>query len=350
MIWPGDVLRQSGVDVTVIPPEDRELQVILDTETNTVDDVLLPDDVDVVVLQRITHRYVVQVIRKLREKGVAVVVDMDDDLEAIHPSNPAWTELHPRSEGVARTAKGVVNMHSWRYAADACREATFVTVTTPALLRRYASHGRGRVLPNYLPRWRYADVPHVDSAVIGWPASLHSHPDDPGAVGPAISRLVNEGAEFRVVGDPLFTGRAFSLRRDPPGTPVELDDYPRAMAQLGVGITPLADTRFNAAKSWLKPLELSALGIPWVASPRDDYVRLHKLGAGVLAAKPGAWYRELRRLVNEPAYRRELAEAGREVASTLWLENHAWRWAEAWSDALAIQRASSTTGRAAQPA
>lgn len=340
LIWPAEANASAGHDVEVVLPEHRELQVVMDQD-DTVHDVLLPDPtIEVVVLQRITHRYVVQVIRKLREKGVAVVVDMDDDLECIHPSNPAWKELHPRNEGVGLTSNGVRSLHSWRHAVDACREATFVTVTTPALLRRYAPHGRGRVLPNHLPRWRYADVPHVDSPVIGWPASLHSHPDDPTVVGPALARLVGEGVEFCVAGDPLFTGRAFRLRRDPPGVAVDIHNWPAAVALIGIGIAPLADTRFNAAKSWLKPLELSALGVPWVASPRDDYARLHALGAGVLADKPSRWYAELRRLVDDPARRIELAEAGRDVAARLWLEDHAWRWWEAWSDALELQRGS----------
>jgi hypothetical protein len=105
------------------------------------------------------------------------------------------------------------------------------------------------------------------------------------------------------------------------------------VAELGIGIAPLADTRFNRCKSWLKPLELSALGVPWVASPRVEYARLHAEGAGILADTPRRWHRELRRLQLSPALRAELAAAGREVAARFRLEDNAWRWLETWSAA-----------------
>lgn len=305
-------------------------------ERNTVKDVLV-DGVDVVVLQRVTHAYMAQAVSVLRSKGVAVVVDVDDDLSAIHPSNPAWSMHHPGNEG-RRMAGGQVNRHSWRNLAAACRDATLVTVSTPALLDVYARHGRGVVLPNYLPD-HYYGLPRTDSDVVGWPGSYHSHPNDPEAVGGAVARLVDEGAEFVMRGDPAGAGKAFGLARDPAGGGVPIEEWPRAVASLGVGMAPLADTRFNAAKSWLKPLEMCAAGVPWVASPRAEYARLHALGAGILADRPRTWYRELKRLRESAALRQELSEAGREVAERLRLSQHAWRWQEAWARAYEMQQA-----------
>lgn len=305
-------------------------------ERNTVKDVLV-DGVDVVVLQRVTHAYMAQAVSVLRSKGVAVVVDVDDDLSAIHPSNPAWSMHHPGNEG-RRMAGGQVNRHSWRNLAAACRDATLVTVSTPALLDAYARHGRGVVLPNYLPD-HYYGLPRTDSDVVGWPGSYHSHPNDPEAVGGAVARLVDEGAEFVMRGDPAGAGKAFGLARDPAGGGVPIEEWPRAVASLGVGMAPLADTRFNAAKSWLKPLEMCAAGVPWVASPRAEYARLHALGAGILADRPRTWYRELKRLRESAALRQELSEAGREVAERLRLSQHAWRWQEAWARAYEMQQA-----------
>lgn len=305
-------------------------------ERNTVKDVLV-DGVDVVVLQRVTHAYMAQAVSVLRSKGVAVVVDVDDDLSAIHPSNPAWAMHHPGNEG-RRMAGGQVNRHSWRNLAAACRDATLVTVSTPALLDAYARHGRGVVLPNYLPD-HYYGLPRTDSDVVGWPGSYHSHPNDPEAVGGAVARLVDEGAEFVMRGDPAGAGKAFGLARDPAGGGVPIEEWPRAVASLGVGMAPLADTRFNAAKSWLKPLEMCAAGVPWVASPRAEYARLHALGAGILADRPRTWYRELKRLRESAALRQELSEAGREVAERLRLSQHAWRWQEAWARAYEMQQA-----------
>lgn len=301
--------------------------------------VTMPPDADVVVLQRVTNRYMSQSIPLMRQQGIAVVVDVDDDLTAIDPNNPAFAALHPRNEGQIG-GNGQISHHSWHHLTEACKQATMVTVSAPALLPRYAAHGRGRVLYNYLAP-HYYGIPHEDSDLIGWPAALMSHPNDPAATGNAIARLVNQsGARFDVCARPTGVGAAFGLPQDPPGvwTDTHLLDWPKEVARLGVGIAPLADTRFNQSKSWLKPLEMCAVGVPWVASRRPEYERLHDLGAGVLADNPRHWYRELRNLLNEADRRLELSEAGRQVAYELRLETNAWRHLEAWNDALKLQR------------
>jgi hypothetical protein len=338
MIWPGEQCAAAGHDVTVVGQSARSVRLVM--EGDRVRDVLV-DGVDVVVLQRVTHAYMAQAVGVLRRKGVTVVVDVDDDLSSIHPSNPAWAMHHPGNEG-RRMVGGQVNRHSWRNLAAACRDASLVTVSTPALLGVYARHGRGVVLPNYLPD-HYYGIERVDSDVIGWPGSFHSHPNDPDVVGGAVARLVDEGAEFVMRGDPSGAGKAFGLGADPVGDGVPIAEWPRAVASLGIGIAPLADTKFNAAKSWLKPLEMSACGVPWVASPRAEYARLHKLGAGVLADRPRSWYRELKRLRESPALRQELSEAGRAVAEQLRLRDHSWRWQEAWARAYEFQQATPRT-------
>lgn len=333
MCWPGELLAAAGHDVDVVRAQDRRLRVVM--ERDTVKDVLV--DADVVVLQRVTHAYMAQAVSVMRAKGVAVVVDIDDDLTCIHPSNPAWHGMHPAHEG-KRGRDGRIIRHSWRNLTAACRDATLVTVSAPALLPVYAAHGRGHVLHNYLPD-QYYGLPRADSDVIGWSGSFHSHPDDPSVVGGAIARLVSEGARFVMRGDPTGAGTAFGLAEDPPGGPVPIEQWPQAVASLGIGIAPLADTKFNSAKSWLKPMELSAAGVPWVASPRAEYVRLHRMGAGVLADRPRVWYRELKRLRESAALRREQSEAGRQVAARLRLRDHAWRWFEAWQRAFELQKA-----------
>jgi hypothetical protein len=339
LIWPAELLAAAGHDVEIRPPADRGLKLRIGAGDH-VEDVLDVGDVDVLVFQRLTHQWMAEAVPLLRAKGIAVVVDVDDDLSTVHPRNPAYESMHPRFAGRYDPRTRQIHRHSWRHLAAACRDATLVTVSTPALLERYARHGRGHVIYNHLPD-SYYGVPRVDQGTIGWPASLASHPDDPSALGGAVARLVGEGASFRVVGDPVGVGAAFGLPQDPPGrTGVSPADWPAAVAgDVGVGVAPLADTVFNAAKSWLKPLEMSALGIPWVASPRAEYVRLHERGAGALADTPRRWYRELRRLVESPALREERAAAGREVAEGLRLSANAWRWWEAWERARGVQDA-----------
>lgn len=335
MIWVGQLLAAAGHDVTVVRHGRKSVRLVM--EGDLVKDVLVDPGVDVVVMQRTTHAYMAQAVSVMRSKGVAVIVDVDDDLSCIHPSNPAWATHHPGNEG-RRLKGGAVHRHSWRNLATACRNATLVTVSTPALLGVYARHGRGHLLPNYLPDMYYG-LPREDSDLVGWPGSFHSHPNDPEVIGGAVARLVDEGATFVMRGDSAGAGKAFGLSADPPGGGVSIEEWPAAVAELGIGIAPLADTKFNMSKSWLKPLELSAAGVPWVASPRAEYRRLHAMGAGVLADRPRVWHRELKRLHGSAAMRLELSQAGRAVAEQLRLSRHAWRWAEAWERAYEIQHA-----------
>lgn len=330
LIWPAEALRRQGHDVVTVTAQNRHVEMVVDNDRDQVVSVKVPDDVEVVVFQRVTHRYLTQAVAVLRQQGVTVVIDVDDDLGAIHPDNPAWSALHPRN-AEKRVGKNV-GVHSWANLGDACREASLVTATTPALVERYG-HGHGVVLPNYLAE-HYYDVEHVDSDLLGWPASLRSHPNDPAVVGSAVARLVDQGHRFHVASVAERVGHAFGIgdeeRISRLEQPVPLYDWPDELTRLGVGIAPLADTRFNAAKSWLKPLELAAVGVPWIGSPRADYVQLHRLGCGVLVDRPKDWFRVLRSLLTDENRRSELSDAGRAVAATLRLEDHAWRWAEAW--------------------
>jgi hypothetical protein len=338
MIWPARELQKQGKPAKIKPPGQREIELHMDGHRVTK---APKPDCDVLVLQRVTHEYLAQAIPMWRAQGLAVVVDVDDDLTSMHPANPAFRFMHPDPNKRVRF-KGADNRHSWRNLQFACRHATLVTASTPALLERFAPHGRGVLLPNHLTEDHLGAYSGGDGH-FGWPASIHSHPNDPSAAGNAVKRLVNAGYPFRVIGEPTGVGKAFSLDADPPGldkscTPQE---WPRLIEKLTVGIAPLADTVFNAAKSWLKPLELSGAGVPWVASPRADYKRLHKRGCGMLADKPADWYRQVKRLMDSEQMRVDLAGKGLEVARSLLYSDHSGLWWEAWQQALRIQRKAS---------
>jgi len=333
LIWPGLVLAQQGHNVRVISPDSREgIAGDINTSTGKIVDLRVPEDAEAIVLQRVTLTHLADGIGLLRERrpDVAIVVDMDDDLRAINPNNPAFLAMH---------AKYGYVQHNADNAMRACLQATLVTVSTPALLKVYAPHGRGRALFNRVPAG-YLKIPHEDSAVISWPGSVHSHPWDLHQVGPAIARLVRAGHRYVATGSPVGLREALGLDVEPDSTgDVDFAQWPWAVAKIGIGLAPLADGVFNKAKSWLKPLELSACGVPWVASPRDEYVRLHvdhKVGA--LAKDPKDWYQQVRRLATDETLRREQSEAGRAAAAANTIEEHAWRHLEAWHDAIAMAR------------
>jgi glycosyltransferase involved in cell wall biosynthesis len=307
LIWPAKALKAQGHDIEI-------------ADHRFAHENLIRVDADVVVMQRPITTAALGEIQALRARGVAVVVDMDDDLSCVHPRNPASTNITPLHQN----------------AIEACNAATLVTVTTKALAKRY---GPGVVIPNFVPE-AYLRTPHRDSNTVGWAGDIKTHPADLQVMGDSIARLEKRRSmRFYAVGPGAGVARALGLMDEvySSGT-VSLGQWPSAVSRIGIGVAPLEDSPFNHAKSRLKPLEYSAVGVPWVASPTPDYVALHELGAGLLADGPDEWHKHLIALSRDPNMRGELADAGRAVAREQTIELNAWRFAEAWASAASKEK------------
>lgn len=334
LIWPANVLQREGADIAILPPK-RDSGFMVKVEdrpdgTQTLVSTRVPEDADVIVLQRPGHPLQPQLIRMLRSNGIAVVVDMDDDMSSIHPDNIAFHTYRPSSHSPL----------SWKWALESCKVATLVTASTKSLLKVYARHGRGVVLDNYVPeaylRW---DKP--EAGTFGWAGTTKSHPNDLQITGNAVARLMGEGFSFKVVGGRSKVKECLRLKEAPAVTgSIPLVDWARYIGEhLDVGMAPLAPTSFNTSKSRLKGIEYMAVGVPWVGSPREEYRRLHReSGCGLLADTPKEWYSQLKRLLTDEVLRKEQTEAGREFMKTQTYQANAWRWAEAWTRALETER------------
>jgi glycosyltransferase involved in cell wall biosynthesis len=294
-----------------------------------VERMVAPVDADVVVFQRPPHRDTISFIEQYQRMGVAVVVDVDDDLRAVHPQNAAY----PLHAGLVHP-----DVHA-KFTARCCALADLVTVSTPALAERYGAHGRVAVLPNAVPA-AILDYPSLsDGHTIGWAGRVATHPGDlevtRGGVGEAL-----DDWRFEVIGEAAGVREALGLPGEPDETPwiESVEDYHLALGRLTVGIVPLGNTAFNAAKSWLKGLEMAARGVPFVASPRVEY---SALGLGILAAdRSRNWRSAVRQLIADESLRYEMAEQGREVVRSRHLyETRGPDWTEAWSQAVANRHA-----------
>lgn len=330
----------ADVEITVVESIEDEGALVIrlagrigDTHVTSVDD----PECDVIVLQRPMNRQLVEAIPLIQAWGTAVVVEVDDDFSRVHPKNPAWKGIQPHLSPDN-------NLLWFNLAAQM---ADLVTVSTPALTKRYGAHGRVRELPNYIPE-SYLSVKREtenECLELGWPGNAKVHPGDLKVVGNSVLNLVQEGYHFRAIGtkqtftDLKIEGAFPLLGRTTLVDWVSLEEYPAAVAQIDVGIAPLALTPFNRAKSWLKGLEYAALGIPFVASDLPEYRKLQRLGAGSIASVPSSWETQLRHLIEDDEHRALCAEEGRAVASELTIEKHAWRWLQAWADAISCRRA-----------
>lgn len=293
---------------------------------------LPPIDFDVMVFQRPFDSVVRQCIPIAQAQGVAVVVELDDDVRNIDPRNSAWPQVQPKYN----------QRENWQNILDACRMADWVTVSTPEL-KWYAPHGRVSVVPNAVPRslTQHSRPVRMPGSIctVGWTGAMATHPGDLEETFGQVGRAVTETfSNFHIVGDGTGVKEALRLEIDPTSTGwLPLPEYPAALAQIDVGIVPLGDTKFNRSKSYLKGLEFAGLGIPFVASPLPEYIKLsEQYGIGEIARRPGDWYKKITRLVTDIDYRNATGQLYRErVAAGFLVEHTVDAWMDAWESAYA---------------
>ena len=290
-----------------------------------------PTDADVIVFQRPAAADLLALIPSIQRAGIAVVVEIDDDLSCLPTTHPAHRILHPKT-----------NLEqNWRNVAEACKIADLVTVSTPALAETYGKHGRVMVLENCIPE-RLLSMPRLsDGNTVGWSGFTPTHPGDLRATGGGVAEVVRKGARYLQVGPATGVKEQLCLDGYPEATGAlpNIEDYYLALGRLDVGICPLLDTKFNHGKSWLKPLEMAARGVVPVVSPVREYAGIHEEGIGLLAGYRGReWSRQITRLLSDASLREAMAETGREVAARWTIEGNAEYWIAAWEAALKNRR------------
>lgn len=309
---------------------DPNVEVTLGTKTT------VATDHDVVVFQKTPYAWRVDAIPELQRRGIAVVMEVDDDYWDGDTRNPATKELRSQSH---------INID---HLTRGCQLADLVIVSTPDLAKRIPNRNV-RVLRNCVPESYLSLEPDPDIAwslverrpLVAWTGSLDYHPGDLAVPGNStIAHAVRKaGASFVGIGDERIgpklgfcDGEALFVDWLP------FHRYARVLKGADIGIIPLEDNRFNRAKSWLKGMEMNALGIPWVASPMPEYLELARLGCGLLAKKPRDWMLTLSALLADTSCQEDMAHRGRLVASEWTYEKKAYLWAEAWTDALRVRR------------
>jgi hypothetical protein len=268
---------------------------------------------EVLVVNRPVAWAVVEQLRAWRGRGCAIVVDVDDDYGA-----------HPVINGIDNDA-----------CVAACEIADMVTATTQRLLDVYATHGRARLLPNRLHESTLGQPRDSDGQTLGWAGVVISRENDFEGRGAAIADAAEDaGWRILVIGPGYHVERAFDGAEVESTGFLDFDGYHQALNKLDIGVVPLADNDFSAAKSALKGLEYAAHGVPFVASPSQAYEELAAAGVGLLAATPRDWRRELKRLMGDSDLRAELAAHGVEFAAQQTYGAYAEDWSEAWDAAV----------------
>lgn len=331
MIYPARAAIAAGANVELLLPEDEQRKSLTITEAswaNGFKKVMAVEkpDCDILVIQRALDHRQTQSIPMYQEQGVKVIVEVDDDFDTISPRNTAYWHSNPVTSRWANR----------EWLKESTKLADLVITTTPALAKRYGGHGRVQIVPNFVPEGHLAAKPTEtwEGLRVGWMGQVGTHPDDLQVLKGALATVLRRfDAHFYVVGGPNGVGKAAgvpqSAIRSDPYAPIDL--YAHFVANMDVGIVPLAITPFNQAKSSLKGLEYAAVGLPYIASPTDPYIEARDSGLkGYLASKPPHWVAFMSNLLSNPDLRAEIGYQNREMMESRTIEAQVGRWIDAW--------------------
>lgn len=286
---------------------------------------VMPDDwldSDVIVGQRVSQPGPTSRWQQLaRDSLCKLVYEIDDDLLEVDPSNgPAWT-FFSRPDIRSNIKRNI-------------QIADIVTVTNNALAERVAQlNPNVRVVPNRVPAWLLglSTPPSGERLILGW-AGGASHQMDWAEAQGEVARFITRSSstEMHVMGwqPPKL------WRRLPPGRRrfsqwlESVPDLYRAI-DFNIGLAPLRPHVFNQAKSYIKALELAALGIPCIASDVGPYSEFIRHGeTGFLVRQPHEWSLYLRQLL-DPVLREEMGAKARSLASHHTIEGNIHLWERA---------------------
>jgi glycosyltransferase involved in cell wall biosynthesis len=284
-------------------------------------------DADVIVAQRaVTGGATKYFQRVCADDTKTAVLDLDDDLLHLDPSNPAY-----------RYYSDPAQQH--RLIENATR-AQLVTVSTEPLARVYRQYTDAViVLPNYIPEDLLTiDRPAGDRVVIGW-AGTATHARDFGELAKPLRRVLQKYAdrvEFHCLGTD-YTHRVQSRRGHTrfTGWVDVVEDYYN-LVDFDIGLAPLFSSPFNECKSDLRLKELAAFGIPTIASDFGPYATAMQQGCPAVPARTHKdWERALGELVEDTERRIQLGKQARVWATQHTIEANAYRWKQAYREVAA---------------
>jgi len=277
---------------------------------------------DVVHMWRLFRAPARRLASALKEAGVAVVFDNDDDMTRVPKNSPAYREMKAARAQVAQELGAMLRL------------ADVVTTTCGELAGRLRRLGGGdvRVVENYVEAGFVRERRSAaDGVTVGWVAGqehrgdlkdlrlrrtfeqlLEEHPH--------VS-LVSVGVDLGVRSE-RYVHHAF----------IPLRELPETIAGFDLALAPIADVSFNRVRSNIKVKEYAAAGVPWLASPIGPYKDLGAEQGGRLVPDHG-WSQALDELVTDHDARATLAERAAAWGRTQTVEANVEAWEAVFAEA-----------------
>lgn len=280
---------------------------------------------DIIVGQRHDYLHYVSLVGGLAKGyNVPLVIDTDDDVQAVRPFNPGYASYHPDSDNLIANIKLMSIPH-----------LSAITTSTPHLKERHEQYGKPvYVAPNSIDikTRTFPRTKENKKIRIGWIGSA-CHFENLQIIQQAVKDIVANYPNVEFV----FTNLYGDLWNNPPKEiadrviPVckfygckerhgvcqkaytSFDKYAKSIAKLNldIGLAPLKDNLFNRSKSNLRILEYWGQKTAVIASRVRPYSEtIHDGVDGFLATEKLEWYRAIEKLVLDKRLRKEFGELG----------------------------------------
>jgi glycosyltransferase involved in cell wall biosynthesis len=264
-----------------------------------------------IFLQRHMEQKVINAVKQAINVGQFVINDVDDWFWGLHDENQAKDLVDPFKNPTS-------NIDHYKKILEA---SSLVTVSTPFLLEQMQEWGFPcRLVENSVSFHMFGmRRPRTGRPIVGWAGSTAHRSGDLQILQKpfdALKKLVRFHHTGHNSSYPWFADVVQLSRSDVSVSPmVGPTEYPKSLL-FDIGVVPLSKHEFNDAKSWIKGLEYAAAGIPFIASPAREYVRLCKeYGIGRIARTHKEWVAHVEEL-SDPDIRQQEAQRQRAIIET----------------------------------
>lgn len=297
-------------------------------------------DYDTVYMMRLASWEEFYVIERLKNSGVHLVYDIDDDIFTIPHHN---------------SASSVYNMDAKQASVAIMNLCDVVTVTSNILRNRLELEGVTvpiKVIPNALdPKKEWVSLNQIGSPDgcrrLLWQGS-GTHIRDWYECADAVDEIMKRHDDLRVTILGFLPPQINAFLKDTArpwwnNNRIEYSDFvstetyfqliPHLRAE--VAIAPLQESEFNKSKSCCKFLEYSCIGVPVVASdclPYSDVITHEDNGFLVLTKEE--WIEAIEECLSSQERRQELVKSARKVVKK---EYDIRKWAKEWETVLNIE-------------
>lgn len=264
--------------------------------------------------------------------NMPVVLETDDNIDAVRPYNPGYRGYHPGSEALL-----------WGNLVT--KKVNAITVTTQNLhdVHQEDCPDNVYILPNSLDMpWREKTKKkvHDDGKIhMAWLGSAAHYENLKMIEEPVIEILKkHKNVVFHTMAmygesvwaDKKMKGIKSRIKRH---KWTKLKEWPAFIASLGldIGLAPARDNKFNRAKSNLRYLEYSVNKTATVASPTECYSCIKDGKTGLHASEPHEWFEAMDKLITDEKLRKTIGKnAYNDLKTNYNMEKNAKMWVNAY--------------------